>query len=109
MDENKRVLGSNLDQVDAHVVGPDDYDDAPELTDEWFEKADLYDNMKLVRRGKRPETELRPVELSLSADVLAYFQSQGEDWQRKLDYALVEWIAAQPAREAMKAGSLGSR
>ena len=31
-----------------------DPDDAPELADEWFKKADLYDGEKLIRRGRRP-------------------------------------------------------
>ena len=29
-----------------------DPDDAPELTKEWFEQADLYHGEKLVRRGR---------------------------------------------------------
>ncbi|MBF0461982.1 MAG: hypothetical protein HQL87_11345 [Magnetococcales bacterium] len=35
-----------------------DPDDAPELTDEWFEGADLYRDSQLVRRG-RPITVSR--------------------------------------------------
>ena len=31
-----------------------DPDDSPELTDEWFDRADIYDGDKLVRRGKPP-------------------------------------------------------
>ena len=33
-----------------------DPDDAPELTREWFEQADLYEGGKLIRRGRRPRT-----------------------------------------------------
>ena len=32
-----------------------DPDDAPELTEEWFQTADLYDGNKLVRRGRPPK------------------------------------------------------
>ena len=30
----------------------DKSDDAPELTDEWFERADLFHGDKLIRRGR---------------------------------------------------------
>ena len=33
-----------------------DPDDAPELTEEWFASADLYQGEKLVRKGGRPKS-----------------------------------------------------
>lgn len=33
-------------------VGPDDADEAPELTDSWFEKADLMEGDRIIRRGR---------------------------------------------------------
>ena len=32
-----------------------DPDDVPELTEEWFRQADLYQGGKLIRRGRRPK------------------------------------------------------
>jgi hypothetical protein len=34
-----RVIGSNLAQVDAHVIQPHEYDEIPELTDEMLARA----------------------------------------------------------------------
>ena len=39
MNENNRVLGSNLNKIDTHVITPDEYEEIPELTDEFFENA----------------------------------------------------------------------
>jgi hypothetical protein len=55
--ERKRSLGSDLAKLDAHEITPEEYDDIPELTDEWFEQADLYEGGKLIRRGKRDTTK----------------------------------------------------
>jgi hypothetical protein len=54
MSAKKRVLGSDLRKVDRHVAQPHEYDEIPELTDEFFERADHYRGGKLVQRG-RPE------------------------------------------------------
>ena len=41
-----------------------DPDDAPEITQEWVDRADLYHGKKLVRRG-RPPAEMRKVSTAL--------------------------------------------
>jgi hypothetical protein len=56
MAAKKRVLGSDLKKVDRHVIQPHEYDEAPELTDEFFERADHYRGGKLIRRG-RPKSD----------------------------------------------------
>jgi hypothetical protein len=35
----KRALGSDLRKVDAHVITEEEYDEIPELSEEWFAKA----------------------------------------------------------------------
>ncbi len=74
-----------------------DPDDAPELTEEWFKKADLYEGDKLVRRGRgRPKSATRKVLLSVrySPEVVEYFKATGEGWQTRMDAALKEWVAS---------------
>jgi hypothetical protein len=39
MTAKKRTLGSDLAKVDAHVITQEEYDEIPELTEEWFAKA----------------------------------------------------------------------
>ena len=54
MPAKKRVLGSDLKKIDLHVIQPHEYDEIPELTDDFFERADHYRGGKLIQRG-RPE------------------------------------------------------
>ncbi len=39
MIESRRTLGSDLARLDLHEVQPWEYDDAPEMTDDWFARA----------------------------------------------------------------------
>ena len=87
-------LKSNLAQVDAHVIQPEEYEEIPELTEEFFLKGKLYQNGKPISRSPAPSQE-QPVTLRLfSQEVLAYFQARGPGWQARVDAALKEWIAA---------------
>ncbi len=67
-----------------------DSDDAPELTEDWFAKADLHEGNKLVRRGGRPRKAApkEAVNIRLDPDVLAYFRAAGPGWQSRINVAL---------------------
>jgi uncharacterized protein (DUF4415 family) len=66
-----------------------DPDEAPELTDEWFQKADLYDGEKLIRRGRRPlDNPKKAISLRIDADVLERFKAGGPGWQGRMNEAL---------------------
>jgi hypothetical protein len=45
---NSKAIGSDLKKVDAYVLGSKDYEEIPELTEEWFRSADMYVGGKLV-------------------------------------------------------------
>ena len=66
-----------------------DPDDAPELIEEFFKNADLYEGTKLKTRS-RPESASpkEPVKLRLDADVLAALRASGEVWQTRINDAL---------------------
>ena len=66
-----------------------DPDDAPELTEDWFVTADLYDGDTLVRRG-RPKSAApkSAVSLRIDPDVLAYYRATGPGWQSRINAAL---------------------
>lgn len=86
--KSKRV-GSVMKKVDAHVLGPKDYEDVPELTDEWFKRADLYKGGKLIRRGRPPSPRRKEaLSLRLDPDVVAHFRSGGHGWQSRINAAL---------------------
>ena len=96
MSERKRVtgkkskaLGSDLKKVDAYVLGPKDYEEIPELTEEWFRTADIYEGGKLIRRGRPPSSDPKqPVSLRLDPDVLAHFRRSGRGWQSRINAVL---------------------
>jgi uncharacterized protein (DUF4415 family) len=66
-----------------------DPDDVPELTNGFFERADLYEGEKLIRRG-RPAA-LAPkqaVKLRLDPDVLAALRATGDGWPTRINDVL---------------------
>ena len=66
-----------------------DPDDAPRLSREWFERADLYRGDKLVRRGRpKAASPKEAVNLRLDADVLEFFRKTGPGWQTRINEAL---------------------
>lgn len=86
MSGNKHALGSDLDKVDSHVIQPEEYEEIPELTDEWFAKADLHEGGALVRRGRPPkENAKRPVTLRLDPDLVEHFKDSGPGWQTRIN------------------------
>jgi uncharacterized protein (DUF4415 family) len=79
-----------------------DPDDAPELTDEFFRRADVYEGSKLVRRGRPPSAIAKqPVYLRLDPDVLSHFRRTGRGWQTRINAALRK--AAKLPKEKRKA------
>ncbi|CAJ3333441.1 BrnA antitoxin family protein [Burkholderia pseudomallei] len=69
-----------------------DPDDAPELTDEFFERADEYVGDRLVRRGPgRPlGSHKTATTIRLDDDVLDAFKATGRGWQTRVNAALKE-------------------
>ncbi len=66
-----------------------DPDDAPELTEEWFRSADLYDGDRLIRRGRpKAAAPKRAINIRLDPDVLAHFRATGRGWQSRINAAL---------------------
>ena len=66
-----------------------DPDDAPELTEEWFQSADLCGDNRLIRRGRPAKAAPKEaVNIRLDPDVLAYFRGTGRGWQSRINAAL---------------------
>lgn len=79
-----------------------DPDDAPEWSDEMFDRAELAENGKVLRaatgtvRGRgRPRVEApkRQVSVRLDQDVLTGLKNLGPGWQGRMNEALREWLA----------------
>jgi uncharacterized protein (DUF4415 family) len=68
-----------------------DPDDAPELTDEFFDRAEVWRGDTFVRRGPgRPRLENRKEQISvrLDPDVLAKLREAGPGWQSQINALL---------------------
>ena len=79
MTGNKNGLQSKLDPAD----------DAPELTEEWFDHADLYRGGVLIRRGRPLGSGSRElVSLRIDKDALAIFKATGPGWQGRINDTL---------------------
>ena len=102
MPENKRATlptspspygETDFAKVDAYVLTQADYDEIPELTDEWFETADFKIGDKLVRRGRpRSEKPKKQVTLRLDADLLDGLRATGPGWQTRINEVLRDWL-----------------
>jgi uncharacterized protein (DUF4415 family) len=74
MTENKR------DMPDTWV----DPDDAPELTDAWFQGADQHRGGKLVKRGRPALAHPKKhINIRLDADLVDRLKSDGPGWQSR--------------------------
>jgi len=76
-----------LEKVDAHVITPEEYAEIPELTKEWFERAEVHVGGAKVGRPRSP-TSKQAIKLRLDPDVLAAFRATGEGWQTRINAVL---------------------
>lgn len=110
MTGKKRALGSDLKKVDSHVIRPHEYDEIPELSDQMFERGDLYQGRKLIRRG-RPKSDdpKQLITLRLDAAVLRWFQQSGPGYQSRMGAALKSHVTRQVAAAKRTRGKAVSR
>ena len=83
-----------------------DPDDAPELTEEFFAKAEVYHGDTFVRRGRgRPATgnAKEQVSVRLDQDVLAKLRASGPGWQSKVNAMLRTGLELDRATDTDKA------
>ena len=74
-----------------------DPDDAPELDDEFFERADEYQGDRLVKRG-RPVGSGNKISTAVSfdSDVIGAFRAGGPGWQTRMNDVLRDWLIKHP-------------
>lgn len=86
-------IRSNLKQIDAHTLSAAEYEEIPELSQDFFKHADMYSGETLVRRG-RPKLPVikRQLTVRYDADVISAFKATGKGWQSRMNDALREWL-----------------
>jgi len=65
-----------------------DPDDAPEWTQDMFDRAEIRIGDKVIRRGRPPGSTKRLVSLRLDREVLDAFRAGGPGWQSRINQAL---------------------
>ena len=88
MKENKQVISSNLSKVAAHKITAEEYDEIPALESDFFEKADMFNGKKLVRRGRPAGSTKISTTIRFDADVIAALKATGKGWQTKANDVL---------------------
>jgi uncharacterized protein (DUF4415 family) len=102
MPASKRALKSDLSKIDAHAIEPEEYEEIPELGEEWFDTAERRDGGKLAPRRGRPKLE-RPKELvtiRLDHEVVEGFRKAGPGWQSRINAALRGYLEAARKKRA---------
>ena len=70
-----------------------DPDDAPELSDAFFEEADEYLGDSLVRRGRpKAASTKQALTVRYDAEVIEAFRATGKGWQTRMNAALKDWL-----------------
>lgn len=65
-----------------------DPDDAPELDDDWFDRAEIRIGETIIRPGRPKGSAKAPVSLRLDKDVIDRFRAAGPGWQSRINEAL---------------------
>ncbi|WP_428484901.1 BrnA antitoxin family protein [Rhodopila sp.] len=80
-------------------------DDAPSLTDAFFDEAEYFDGDRFIRRGRgRPKSPAPKEQISvrLDPDVVAKLREAGPGWQSQINVLLRQTLGLKdaPARAA---------
>jgi len=70
-----------------------DPDDAPELKSDWFQKADLYDGERIVRRGRPPvASPKKRITLRLDDKIISALHTIGKGYNARVEKLLLKAI-----------------
>ncbi|MCY0389891.1 BrnA antitoxin family protein [Robbsia sp. Bb-Pol-6] len=90
MSESKKNSLSDFAKSDARESTAKDYEEIPELDDNFFKDADIHRNGVLVKRGRgRPVgSNKEQMNLRIDRDVIEAYRSAGDGWQTRMNDAL---------------------
>ena len=70
-----------------------DPEDAPELSEAFFERADEFQGEERVQRGRPKSSIVRErITIRLEPEVVQQFKASGPGWQTRMNAALVDWL-----------------
>jgi uncharacterized protein (DUF4415 family) len=77
----------NVSEIDTESSWVDP-DDAPELDDDWFDRAELRIGDVVIRRGRPPGSDKKQISLRVDKAVIEAFRAQGPGWQSRINETL---------------------
>lgn len=78
-----------------------DPDDAPELSDMWFESATLMQGKKVIRPGRVLGSGVKASQtIRFDVAILEAFKATGKGWQTRMNEALRDWLKEHPMKPA---------
>ena len=100
--ERASAIHTDLAKLDAHEVRSEEYEDIPELTDAFFENAEIAIGDTVIRparRTGRPKSKAarKLVSLRLDPDVIERFRASGPGWQSRINAALRQYLDKSPS------------
>jgi uncharacterized protein (DUF4415 family) len=75
----------NAKDTESSWVDPDD---APEMDDDWFERAEIRLGETVIRPGRPRGSAKQAVSIRLDKDVLEKFRATGPGWQSRINEVL---------------------
>jgi uncharacterized protein (DUF4415 family) len=83
-------MSANKTSIGTAWVDPDD---APELSEAFFEQADEFQGEQRVKRGRPKSSIVRErITIRLEHEVVQQFKASGPGWQTRMNAALVDWL-----------------
>jgi uncharacterized protein (DUF4415 family) len=80
-------IGSDLKKADALSIMPKQFEEIPELTEEWFRDAEPHIGGRKVGRPKSASPKV-PLKLRLDREVVQAFRATGPGWQTRINATL---------------------
>ncbi len=86
MPAKKRSIKSDLTKFDAHEISDAEYDDAPELTEEMLDRAEIRNGDQVIKRGRPPLAQPKEaIKLRIDQDILTAYRKTGSGWQTRIN------------------------
>jgi uncharacterized protein (DUF4415 family) len=86
MPAKKQSIKSDLTKLDAHEITGSEYDDAPELTEEMLNRAEIRHGDKVIKRGRPPLAQPKEaIKLRIDQDILTAYRKTGSGWQTRIN------------------------
>jgi uncharacterized protein (DUF4415 family) len=86
MPAKKRSIKSDLTKLDAHRISSAEYDDAPQLSEEMLDGAEIRHGDKIIKRGRPPLAQPKAaIKLRIDQDILTAYRKTGSGWQTRMN------------------------